>query len=312
MNWFATGYDEMDEIPDGSAEDRLYLKDQQEALVIFLDGGSNDAEMFKRQYGAPFCVWEYQIPTQGPEDDRVNWRNWVTCTRGRKGPDGEPLPDYVRDGAPDLKPYYIGFFTILVIPKEVNFDRHLEEGTPLPDSCRKILLPAKRKLLGVLKRHQAKRNGLRCCVYTAFRGSAKAASTGDSWDYDDKLSEEQLKRLLPDGRDVPHEYHLLLQPSEKPEVDALLSIRTKVTSFGGGNDNRSDNRGGGGRGRGGRGDSGRNDRSDNDRGRGRGRDDDRDGGRGRNDDDRGRGRGRERSRQERDGYDDGLSDDVPF
>jgi hypothetical protein len=299
MSWYSTGYEELDEIPDGSAEDRFYLKDQEEALVVFLDGSENDAKLFGRPYGAPFCLWEYNIPTQGPEDDRVNWRNWATCTRGRKGGDGEPMPDYVRDGAPDLKPYYVGFFTILVIPKDVNLDRHIEDGTPLPDSCRKILLPAKRKLLGVLKRHQAKRKGLRGCVYTSFRGSTKAASTGDSWDYDDKLSDAMLKSLLPEGRDVPLEYHLLLQPREQGEIDALLSIRTKVSSFGSGGSSRGRDRG--------RGDSGRNERGrDDDRGRGRGR------GRGRDDDERGYGRGRERSRQERDGYDDGLQDDVPF
>jgi hypothetical protein len=303
MNWFSTGYDEADELPDGSAEDRLYLKDQEEALVIFLDGSPGDAEMFGRPYGAPFCIWEYQIPTQGPQDDKVNWRCWATSTRGRKGADGEPLPDHVRDAAPDLKPYYIGFFTIVVIPKKVDFDAHLRDRAPLPDSCRVILLPAKRKLLGVLKRFTMKRNGLRGCIYTTFRDGGKAISTGNIWDFDEKLSEDDLKALLPDGRDQPHEYHTLLQPLDKAQVEALVSIRANVNKYG------DDSGGNGGRRGRGRGDSGRNDRDDGGRrGRGRGR-----GGYDR-DDDRGRyqGRGRERSRQERDGYDDGLDDDVPF
>jgi len=302
MNWFSTGYDEMDTIPDGSADDRHYLKKEQDALVIFLDGSPTDQEMFQRNYGAPFCVWEYQIPTKGPEDDRINWRNWATCTRGRKGPDGEPLVDFVKDGAPDLKAYYVGFFSLLVIPKDVDLDRHIKSGEPLPESCRKILLPAKRKLLGVLKRHMNRRDGLRGCVYLSYRTDAKSISTGDQWEYEEKLSEQDIKSLLPDGRDVPLEYPKLLEPLGEEAVNDLLKIRTKVGGYGDSNNSR-------------RGDSGRNQRDgggdrDRDRGRDRGgRDRDR-GGYDRDRDGRGRGRNRDRDRGRNDGYNDNVRDDV--
>ena len=283
--WWSTGYEEMEDLPERPDQDRFYLKSDQEALLIFLDGDEDDRGRFDRPYGAPFCIWEYQIPTKGPEDQYINWRNWATCVRGRKGPDGESMTDHVREAAPDLKPYYVGFFSVVTIPRDVDLDYHIREKVPLPDSCKTILLPAKRKLLGVLKRHMNKRDGLRGCIYNVFRGSSKAASTGDDWQFDEKLDEETLKALLPDGDDVPLAYPEVLEPLSKEEVEHLVSIRTKVNSY----DDNDGSRGRRGRGRGG---------DDQGSRRGRGRD-------------RGRGRGRGRSRSRQDDYDD-MYDDVPF
>jgi hypothetical protein len=226
--WWSTGYDEMDSIPEGSSDDRHYMKAGTERTVLFLDGSPTDREIVGRPYGAPFCIWEYQIPQN--EDGGTNWRYWATCVRGRKDANGNPMVDFVKKHAPDMKPYYVGFFTIVDVT-EVNLQDHIEKGTPLPESCYIKLLPAKRKLLKVLKRHAAKKKGLRACVYTVYRGSNEDPNTGNDWQCEEKLSEEDLKTLLPDGRDAPRSYHELLAPLPEEEVEGLMPNRAKVTPF---------------------------------------------------------------------------------
>lgn len=246
--WWSTGYDEMDSLPEGDAGSRHYMKEGGEATLLFLDGDPDDAQKFGRNYGAPFCIWEYQIPTVDAEG-RTNWRNWATCVKGRRDANGQPMRDRIREEAPDLKPYYVGFYTCIQIPDDVDYSKCIDEGRPLPDSCRKILLPAKRKLLKVLRRHADKKGGLRGCIYAVYRASKRAASTGDDWQFEERLASDELDKILPEDRGVPFEYPKLLAPLDDSDITGLLKHRTKVTPFGDKDDKDGDN-GGGRRGRG--------------------------------------------------------------
>ncbi len=227
--WWSTGYDEMETIPEGSSDDRHYMKANTERTVIVLDGNANDKELFKRLYGAPFCIWEYQLPQK--EEGGTNWRYWATCVRTRKNADGSPMKDYVKQYAPAAKPYYIGFYTIVDIT-EVDLQEYLESGKPLPDSCYKKLLGGKRKLLKILKRHAIKKKGLRGCVYTVFRGTKEDPNTGNDWQMEEKLSDDELKKLLPEGKDIPFEYAELLAPLPEGEIQGLMPNLAKITPYG--------------------------------------------------------------------------------
>jgi len=54
-DWWSTGYDEVDSLPEGDVGDRVYLKDQEEFCFLFLDGDEDDKGRWDRRYGAPFC-----------------------------------------------------------------------------------------------------------------------------------------------------------------------------------------------------------------------------------------------------------------
>lgn len=198
-------------------------------ITVENDGETVDPHSYTvNGFGVSNCFFEYQIPTKG--DSGINWRNWATCVRGRKDADGNPMRDYVRENAPDLKPYYVGMYTVYDVSK-INLEEVVQAGDALPDSCRRVLLPAKRKLLPVLKRHADKRGGLRGCVYTVYRGDPKSASTGDDWQFETKLTEDQMKALFPTDGGVPMEYAKILAPLPEEEVKGLLAIRTKVSKF---------------------------------------------------------------------------------
>jgi hypothetical protein len=261
-NWFDTGENVREDVADDGDSQRFFMKVKSERTILFLDGNSadddkSDRKRFNRPYSAPFALFECQIPTNGP--DGTNWRNWVTSLRGRRDAHGQPLKDTVRDEAPDLKPYYVGFFTVLDLSQIERLDAVLDKGKPI-SGCRRMLYPAKRSTLQTLKRHAEKKGGLRGCIYDVFRGTDKSPNVGDDFQFVLRLTDEQIERLFPDDFQ-PFDYRAVLKPKSDDEIKALLNNRAKVTKFG-----RDDDRGGrGGRG-GGRGrdrdDSGRNRRDD--------------------------------------------------
>lgn len=296
LDWYSTGYEEMDTIPD--REDfRFRCMSRDTEFVVFIDGdGPEDAQRFQGASPAPFCIWEYEIPIIG-DDGKPKWGNTVTSLRGRKTADGRPVEDYVRTLAPDLSPSYMGFYSVAKITDVWDDFLDEEEGGRDEEGGRRrrrrrrgrrdeqdslplrLLLAVKKKMLKFLRDASNQYNGLRGTVWEVYRTKKWASRYGDEWHYVTKLDEGALKRLL-GNLDQPWDYRQVLAPKSREEIEMLVERRVPREEL-----EDRDERRGRGRGRG------------RDRGRGRGRDD-------YDDDDDRRGRRRGRGRYDEDSDDD--------
>ena len=302
--WWSTGYDEVDRITD---DDDIRLNVQprgSKRVVMFIDGeGPEDKERWNLDYGgAPFLIWEYEIPVYGP-DGGHRWGTTITCLKGRKTKDGKRVKDYVKIKAPDIRPYFAGFYTLADItgiwdafergdlddddaekPKKPRRRRRRRKKKE-PEEPELKMLPCKKRKLKELRKQANEHQGLRGTVWEVERTSKWKARIGDEWELIDKLSEEDIKKLIPEPMDRPLEYRTLLAPSTEEEIDSILSNRVPREEL----EDRDK------------------DKKKKGRGRGRGR---RDRDRDRDDDDDEPRRGRRRRRQ-RDDDDDDYEDEEP-
>ena len=61
--WWSTGYDEMERIPDNDSN-RFRQEPRESRMILFIDGDRDeDKERWGTKIGAPFCLWEYEVPT---------------------------------------------------------------------------------------------------------------------------------------------------------------------------------------------------------------------------------------------------------
>mgnify|MGYP000866051117 CR=1 FL=1 len=166
---------------------RFWLPAEGSTKIVFLDDN-------------PPIIEEHQLKIGG------DWRNWVTCLRLI----GEACPacDILNDN-----PYTVGFYTI--IDTAVWTDK---KGTERRNE--KKLFPAKFKVLQMLKRLSSKRGSLVGCVFDVYRSSKDAFNTGDVFDYEGKLTDEQIKQLNKDA--VPFDYAEILKPKSAAEIKKLL------------------------------------------------------------------------------------------
>lgn len=171
---------------------RFWLPADTTTSIVFLDDN-------------PPIIEEHQLQIDG------DWRNWFTCLRLL----GESCP--ICDKA-DNKAYTVGFYTIL-------------DQTEWKDKQGKIhknemkLFPAKFKTLQVLKRLSAKRGSLEGCVFEVTRSTSDAPNTGDIFDFEQKLSKEQILELNPNAK--PFDYSEVLAPKNAGELMNVMKKATK-------------------------------------------------------------------------------------
>lgn len=171
---------------------RFWLPADSTAKIVFLDDN-------------PPIIEEHQLQIDG------DWRNWFTCLRmvGEVCPICEHL---------DNKAYTVGFYTILDMSEWVdrNGKTHTNELK---------LFPAKFKTLQVLKRLSAKRGSLEGCVFEVYRSTSDAPNTGDVFDFEEKLTKDDILALNPDAK--PFDYAEILQPKEVGEIMNMLKKATR-------------------------------------------------------------------------------------
>jgi len=171
---------------------RFWLPADSNAKIVFLDDN-------------PPIIEEHQLQIDG------DWRNWFTCLRmvGEVCPICEHL---------DNKAYTVGFYTILDMSEWVdrNGKTHTNELK---------LFPAKFKTLQVLKRLSAKRGSLEGCVFEVYRSTSDAPNTGDVFDFEEKLTKDDILALNPDAK--PFDYAEILQPKEVGEIMNTLKKATR-------------------------------------------------------------------------------------
>lgn len=175
---------------------RFWLPADSTAKIVFLDDN-------------PPIIEEHQLQIDG------DWKNWFTCLRmvGQTCPICDNL---------DNKAYTVGFYTVLDMSEWID-----KSGKTHKNELK--LFPAKFKTLQVLKRLSAKRGSLEGCVFEVYRSTSDAPNTGDVFDFEDKLTKEEILALNPDAK--PFNYAEILQPKEVGEIMNMLKKATRRSSI---------------------------------------------------------------------------------
>lgn len=175
---------------------RFWLPSEGSAKIVFLDDN-------------PPIIEEHQLQING------NWRNWFTCLRIV----GEtcPICDKLNN-----KPYTVGFYTIIDTTEWTD-----KNGVVHKNELK--LFAAKFKTLQILKRLSGKRGGLVGCVFDVFRSSIDAANTGDVFEYEGRLTKEQILQLNKDAK--VFDYATIIKPKSAAEITAILN-RSSEASYG--------------------------------------------------------------------------------
>jgi len=226
MGIFDYGYDDVDDIAKEREERKAnavfrfwmpHKAPSNKTRIVFLDGDN------------PPKYEEHNVKMNG------SWKNWFTCLK--------KLSKVCPNCASGNKPYLAAAYTIIDCTewKDKQGNTHKNE---------KKLYVVKFESLKLLKEFAAKRKGLRGCVYEVMRTSDKAASTGNSFDFEYKMTEQELRDSL-EGRfsdDVralvgdqkfsditPYDYEKVLAPKDPAEIEKALDTAASA-SYDGGDD----------------------------------------------------------------------------
>lgn len=166
---------------------RFWLPPEASTKIVFLDDD-------------PPIIEEHQLKIDG------DWRNWFTCLRII----GEacPICDVL-----ESPPYTVGFYTVIDMAEFT--DRRGNERK----NERKLFTP-KFKALQMMKRFSAKRGSLKGCVFEVYRSSKDSFNTGDVFDFEGKLDEDEIKKLNVDVS--PFDYAEILKPKTVAELKRIL------------------------------------------------------------------------------------------
>ena len=192
------GYQEVDRKEQESEErqksfvNRFYLKAGKEAKIIFLDDN-------------PPVIEEHQLQINS------DWRNFFTCKRII----GEPciICDELKD-----TPYTVGFYTILDLTEYTT-----KKGDVIKNSVK--LFTPKLKALQLIKRQSQKRGGLELCVFDVYRSSADAFNVGDSFEFETKVTWDEIKQLNENAS--PFDYAEILAPKSDAELKKIFKRNTQ-------------------------------------------------------------------------------------
>lgn len=167
--------------------------------IVFLDGDIGDDGMFVNP-----MFWEYTVYQGG------KWQNFVK-------PNDEEGPDPI--AADGNRPALVQAFTIInLTPYEKK------DGTKV--EAHKQLFVCKRNNMKRLAQLAKKRGGLAGCVFEVTRTNEKAENTGDTFDFEIKMSPAELAKEF--GKD-------LAAPAQYEEVITYRSVEElKKLGFGAG------------------------------------------------------------------------------
>ncbi len=164
---------------------RFWLKEGASARILFLD---DDA----------FFCYVHQFKHDG------SWNNYATCVK-----DIKPCPICETDSK--LKPVFVGHYTILDLTSYTKKD-----GTTVKYS--KKILPAKGSAIMRLNDLKKKYGSLKGLVFEVKRYTTKDPNCGSTFDYEGKISKQELKNLEVKKKDLmPFNFEEILQPPTDEE-----------------------------------------------------------------------------------------------
>lgn len=177
---------------------RYWMKAGDEAIIVFLDGDllEDGPEKGKLAVGT---FYEHTIKHKG------NWLN-IICIDDSTG--DCPLCEA------DDKPSLVAAFTV-IDTRKIQGKNKVYENEP------KVLV-AKQRTITQLQKMATKRGGLRGCVFDVSRSDDRAARVGDQFDFETKLSEEELIDNFGAEHVAPANYAEELTLRTKVEIHALL------------------------------------------------------------------------------------------
>lgn len=203
MGLFNRGYDDVEKIAKAEEErrntDRLYrfwMPTGTTTRIVFLDD-------------QPPIFEEHQLQIGG------DWKNWFTCLKqfGKTCPHCE-AKSYA---------YTAGAYTIIDGTEwtDKKGNKHVNE---------KKLFIAKIDTLKKLKQMSAKRGGLRGCVFEVSRTGDKSPGTGDMFDFEKKMTEEELLAAFGGKEKKGHEpadYDTIFAPKDAEETKGAMNDEAK-------------------------------------------------------------------------------------
>ena len=209
--WYDTGYEgaeaEKERRDDlKNAPRRFFLKPGAMAKVIFLDDFTakrtvklTSGQTVDRPI-VPFCFDEHQLTIDG------DWRNYRTCI-------GKIEPPCPLCSAGHRKSY-MGMYTVLS-----NWIG--EDGS---EKWYKNLFPAKLDNIEKLRRQAMRRDGqLQFCLYEIIRTNERSLTTGDDFEFIERMERDDVAALLPDKMTLDvFNYIELFQPEKQVDLKALI------------------------------------------------------------------------------------------
>ena len=149
--------------------------DEDGILVCFLDG--NPKGEFR-----PFSLREHNVKLKG------KWGNNYPCLRNVEKR-GCPLSKHKADNpkAP-ISVYDALCFTL------INMTGYISKKTDKRVKDYREMLVVKGDSIAKFKKYMRQKDGLRGCVYRVSRSSDKKEMIGDDWNFEERLSEEDMKK----------------------------------------------------------------------------------------------------------------------
>ena len=178
---------------------RFWLSDGDSATIVFLDGDRIKSGKYAGNLN--YCSsWEHTHKLAGSH----RYNEFVCCE--------ERNEDCPLCNAGD-KPSLVSFFTVIDCRKIPTKDGGFRENE-------KKLFCAKRQTLALLEKIAVKRGDLSGCVFEAHRIGDKAARVGSTFDFQTRLTGEQLVEHFGDVKPFDYETAILYRP---PELVAKLT-----------------------------------------------------------------------------------------
>jgi hypothetical protein len=182
--WFKTGFEAVDALPDLKKQNRFWLNVGEEKKVIFLDD-------------APFTFWEHNFTING------DFRNYATCLKNLN----KPCPMCEAK----IKIYYIGLFTVIDLSVWTDKSGKLHKNEVK-------LFAAKVKALKLLKK-QKEKDRLKNGLFSVGRIEAKSGTSGDFFDFDEAVNP---LIYVPDAK--PMIYEEVCKPLEYDQLKVLAGF----------------------------------------------------------------------------------------
>ncbi len=203
-DWFLTGNEAEERITEESKKQqgrgkfvrRYWLPVGVENSITFVDGPSHPAG-----YKLPFVCLEHQLYLSG------HWRNWLTCLSRMTDEQGNKVICPICESG--AAPYLAGAYTVIDHNEWTD-----KQGVNHKDELRLFIV--KGKVLKILKRAAAKRNGLRGWKVDVSRADNFSPSTGDTFDFTERVE-------LP--KDIqPFDYREVLKPKSESELRRIVGV----------------------------------------------------------------------------------------
>lgn len=158
---------------------RFWMKEKEEARITFVDG-ELATEGPLAGYPDPHRYFEHNLFLNGV------WNNFFVCPEKTNPDSGDKCP-ICESGD---KPALVALFTI-IDHRQIQSSK---DKTKVWKDTKKLLV-AKPQTYELLTKHAIKRGGLAGCTFDASRVGDKSASVGSMFDFVEKKSIEELKKI---------------------------------------------------------------------------------------------------------------------